>query len=391
MFFNGFTYDDLKPIALENKCVLGEQIVAHTSKKIEYVARYVNEWLYVVENISGHIFFIDAMCNAGLYENHFLSTSLEVLNVFIRHAQKHPDRNYYLFCNDYGKRKIKTLTTLKNYMMQILSSKGIKNIFMYIDCSDASKYIRELNFKLQPYRNAKSSTLLYVDPYNILTEELGNAILDFSNKVYSEVLINFFTSDIVRNINNEKAFNKKEDIHQFIKYFCELDDQEQNLDLIIEAFINKMLTSKHLNFYHDFIMKTSTNIALYHLIYFTPSLKGLEKIKRITYELFRTYRDYDPKRCLDYYVIDLFGKSPEDYACEDARKILINFVKKQKCWALSFDEVEAVLLQKSVIYDGLIINGVLNPLIEAKKIEKMNLNGKRNFKKDNYLFRADTL
>ena len=87
----------------------------------------------------------------------------------------------------------------------------------------------------------------------------------------------------------------------------------------------------------------------------------------------------------------MFGKSPEDYACEDARKILINFVKKQKCWALSFDEVEAVLLQKSVIYDGLIINGVLNPLIEAKKIEKMNLNGKRNFKKDNYLFRADTL
>ena len=93
MFLNGCTYDDLKPIALENKCVLGEQIVAHTSKKIEYVARYVNEWLYVVENISGHIFFIDAMCNAGLYENHFLSTSLEVLNVFIRHAQKHPDRN----------------------------------------------------------------------------------------------------------------------------------------------------------------------------------------------------------------------------------------------------------------------------------------------------------
>ena len=113
MSFNGFTYEDLKPIALDNKCILGEQIVAHTSKKIEYVARYVDEWLYVIENISGHIFFIDAMSNAGLYENNFLSTALEVLNVFIRHAQRHQDRNYYLFCNDYDKKKIKTLTALK--------------------------------------------------------------------------------------------------------------------------------------------------------------------------------------------------------------------------------------------------------------------------------------
>lgn len=391
MSFNGFIYKDLKPIALDNKCILGEQIVAHTSKKIEYVARYVDEWLYVIENISGHIFFIDAMSNAGLYENNFLSTALEVLNVFIRHAQRHQDRNYYLFCNDYDKKKIKTLTTLKNYMLPMLRAKGIHNIYMYVDCADASEYIRGLNLKLIPFRGAKSSTLLYVDPYNILTEELGRAILDFSNKVYSEVLINFFSSDIVRNINNQAAVNKSEEIHRFIKGFCEIEDDTSDENEIRKAFIGKMLSSKYLSYYHDFIMKNSTNITLYHLIYFTPNLRGLEKIKDTTYKLFKTYRDYDPKRSLEYYTIDLFGKSPEDYACDEAMEIILKHARLSRTIEYSFKEIEEILLQEGVIPVSLIINGVLRPLIKSGKVEKRNLKGPRNFKEDNYLFKAEAL
>lgn len=391
MSFNGFVYDDLKPVALKNKCVLGEQIVAHTSKKIEYVARYVDKWLYVIENISSRIFFIEAMCNAGIYKNNFLSTAIEVLNVFIRHAQKHQDRNYYLFCNDYDKKKIKTLTILKDYMLSILRSKGIHNIYMYVDCADASEYIRGLNLKLKPYRGAKSSTLLYVDPYNILTEELGRAILDFSNKVYSEILINFFSSDIVRNINNQAAVNKSEEIHRFIKGFCNIEDDTSDESEIRKAFISRMLSSNYLNYYHDFIMKNSTNITLYHLIYFTPNLRGLEKIKDTTYKLFKTYRDYDPKRSLEYYTIDLFGKSPEDYACDEAMEIILQHARLSRTREYTFRQIEEILLQESVIPLGLIINGVLRPLIKGRKVEKRNLKGPKNFKEDSYLFMADVI
>lgn len=391
MNFNGFTYGELKTIALNDRCVLGESIVIHTSKKIQYVARYVDEWLYVIEQVSGHIFFIDAMCNAGLYENNFLSTCLEVLNVFIRHAQIHRDRNYYLFCNDYDKKKIKTLTTLKDYMLPILKSKDINNIYMYVECSDASKYIRKLNYMLKPYRGVKSSTLLYVDPYNMLTEELGKAILDFSNNVYSEILVNFFSSDIVRNINNQAAINKSEEIHRFIKRFCDIEDDTSDENKIRKAFIDKMLSSNYLNYYHDFIMKNSTNITLYHLIFFTPNLKGLEKIKDTTYKLFKTYRDFDPKRSLKFYTIDLFGKSPEDYACDEAMEIMLQHARLSQKREYQFKEIEEILLQESVIPAGLIIKGVLSPLIKQGKVEKVNLKSKRNFKEDNYLFKVDSL
>ena len=58
---------------------------------------------------------------------------------------------------------------------------------------------------------------------------------------------------------------------------------------------------------------------------------------------------------------------------------------------IQFKEIEEILLQESVIPVGLIIKGVLSPLIKKGKVEKMNLKSKRNFKEDNYLFKVDSL
>lgn len=97
MAFDGYSYNEIKTL-LTKKGVdfsCGENINPHTVKKINYVKRYVEQWLYVIVNVSKYIFFIDAMSNSGLYENGHLSTSIEVLNVFIRFAKRHPDKQFF--------------------------------------------------------------------------------------------------------------------------------------------------------------------------------------------------------------------------------------------------------------------------------------------------------
>lgn len=73
------------------------------------MAKYVKEWLNVVINVSDKFVFIDIMCNAGLYKNNYLSTSINVLNVFIRFALNHPDKKFYLLTNDYDQDIVNTM------------------------------------------------------------------------------------------------------------------------------------------------------------------------------------------------------------------------------------------------------------------------------------------
>jgi len=115
MKFEGFDCATLrtKLILLDPKSVFGECIKPHTKKKIFYVSQYVDNWLYVVDNVSSDIYFLDVMCNAGIYQNGSLSSSIEVLNIFIKHAQVHPSNTYHLCCNDFDSSKVATMLLIK--------------------------------------------------------------------------------------------------------------------------------------------------------------------------------------------------------------------------------------------------------------------------------------
>ena len=62
-----------------------------TEYKIKYVREYVLYWLKVSANRTNikNINFIDCMCNAGIYKDGDLCTSIEVLQLFILEAKNH--------------------------------------------------------------------------------------------------------------------------------------------------------------------------------------------------------------------------------------------------------------------------------------------------------------
>ena len=79
-----------------------------TSYKIKYVKEYIIGWLQVSvnrENIK-YINFIDCMCNAGIYKDNDLGTSMEVLQIFIDSASKFTSKEFHIYLNDYDKKRI---------------------------------------------------------------------------------------------------------------------------------------------------------------------------------------------------------------------------------------------------------------------------------------------
>lgn len=60
MNFKGFSYDEIVSKLDEKsiKYITGEKIKDHSAKKIEYMKKYVEQWLYVLSNVSEKIFLL---------------------------------------------------------------------------------------------------------------------------------------------------------------------------------------------------------------------------------------------------------------------------------------------------------------------------------------------
>ena len=58
MSFNGFSYDEIVEVLKSKNSIFsyGEVISPHTVKKIEYIKKYVEQWLFVIVNLSDYIF-----------------------------------------------------------------------------------------------------------------------------------------------------------------------------------------------------------------------------------------------------------------------------------------------------------------------------------------------
>ena len=375
---------DLEKFVNDNKKYLQEDNITNITKhKIKYVSNYIENWTYIMceHNKINSINFIDCMCNAGIYNDCTLSTSMEVLNIFVNQAIKYPGMKFNIFLNDILPERIDVIKKLSS----IVNSKNLNNINIFYDTMDVNDYLDSI-VKYNTYFQFGSSTVLFVDPYNFGDVKI-HKLYEFSNKYYSEIIFNYFSSDYKRNIKNESAMDKIDKINESMigipGYNSNLSDTE--VRLLIQDFLK---TSK-IKYSFAYQFRTSTNVPLYSIIYASPHYRGLEEIKESFWKIF----DGDPfyrntkENDIGSKQISLIDDKQlnEDYYCNEAKNIVIS---KYSGYEVTYDEILIYLLEHSMLKKGQILRGVIKPLIKENKIEKLNYSGKNNYLNDSYLVKG---
>lgn len=375
---------DLEKFVNDNKKYLQDDNITNITKhKIKYVSNYIENWTYIMceHNKINTINFIDCMCNAGIYNDCTLSTSMEVLNIFVNQAIKYPAMKFNIFLNDILPERIDVIKKLSS----IINSKNLNNINIFYDTMDINDYLDSI-VKYNTYFQFGSSTVLFVDPYNFGDVKI-HKLYEFSNKYYSEIIFNYFSSDYKRNIKNESAMDKIDKINESMigipGYNSNLSDTE--VRLLIQDFFK---TSK-IKYSFAYQFRTSTNVPLYSIIYASPHYRGLEEIKESFWKIF----DGDPfyrntkENDIGSKQISLIDDKQlnEDYYCNEAKNIVIS---KYSGYEVTYDEILIYLLEHSMLKKGQILRGVIKPLIKENKIEKLNYSGKNNYLNDSYLVKG---
>lgn len=356
-----------------------DEIKEQSKKKIELIGEYVENWLYVVENAKmsykNEIIFIDCMCNSGIYKNNDKGTSIVVLERFIHHAKGHPRMKYELHFNDYDKEKI---TFLKNVIENI---ERPSNVFVYYSNDDVNVYLDSLK-KTKKYGNA--FTLMFVDPFNFGTVDI-NKFCTLLNTTYCEILFNFFTSDIRRNIHNVYASNKMDKIKTSLSDFMSTDytnDKE-----CLDCFIQSLKQCRYIKYTFSIEFRNKNNQNLYYLVYATPSIQGLNKLKDSIWKVFKGapyhINKKDDKK-LSLFDLDESREIVEEYYLSNYLPDVIEDCRlKFKDSIFSYNDMLNFIMEETMLKSGQIIKYIIKPLLKNGMLTFVHKNG-RSFKDSTY-------
>ena len=342
-----------------------------TTKKVELLQKYMKLYMIVMTQRpdTNRIIFIDAMANAGIYEDGDLCTSMEILGLFLEFSKSHPNIDFHLVINDYKKERIESS---KWIFSKITEEKSDLKIHLHTYCMDVNEFLDSCNNPV--FGSFGTGTVLFVDPYNIKSVKLSSVIA-FAQRFYCEVIYNVFTSDFTR---NKKRYH--DEIYTLLGCPNSINNEEQLISWLKTEFKSKC----RMEFCFSYIFKNEQNSEMYQIFYATHSPKGLEKLKEVLIDVFGGYPAHVNKRVPDQ--LSLFDEQDEiisfaeGYALE-AQELFFNRFKGS---VIPYQEMEQYLIEETMLSTNQILRTFLKPLLAEGKIKKENRVSAQNFKADYY-------
>lgn len=343
-----------------------------TEYKIKYVVEYIKLWLIIsserdsIKNIN----FIDCMCNAGIYADGDLGTSIEILLLFKESAKLHPEKTYNMFLNDYDSKRIEIINSL---IVFHIADTNNKNLNIFVSNMDVNEYLQQYD-TFNGYLKYNASTVLFVDPYDFGTVIIDKMVL-FLNAYYCELIFNFFSSDYVRNGLDSRIRN------------CIGNADIKHKDDLIK-YIGKSFRTGRVSHVFSYKFNTSTNTELYQIIFATPSDKGLDVLKQSLWKVFNgkfNHRNYERNDCqLSLFTVDDERQSILSMHAREAKEMLI---KEYQNTTVPYSVIESFLAEKTMMMTSQFLGSVVKPLLSEGYIKKCGcVANKSNFKKDSYTF-----
>ena len=343
-----------------------------TTKKVEYVREYALRWALVMleRDTIDTVSFIDCMCNAGVYRDGDCCTAVEVMYVFSDLCVKYPRKQFHVFCNDNDHHRIDILRKIVGIVPRH------KNLHIHITQSDVNDYLDALN-RNSPIEKATvfsygTAVLLYVDPFDFGTVEIPkvSAIL---RSHYCELIFNFFMSDYVRNIAQDHGRIAK----------CLGGMQITTKDELI-AYMPSNLRVGYIQHIFAYQFKTQNNVELYQIVFATPNIKGLEKLKEVLWEVFDGAQFHRNK--VDDGQVCMFTKEDDkaDRLKNYAQEAIQLLLAEKNGAELTFSQLEQFLIESTMLKTTQIIKNVIQPMMETGLLAKCGLVKKSNYKQDSY-------
>lgn len=256
-----------------------ESASPHTIKKFELIEAYVDGWARKLLGFDGcdGIFFIDCMCNSGIYADGVEGTPIRVSRKLARIAQIYPNKQVYLCFNDFDQQKIDLLKT--HLPVQTV------NFHIETHAGNGNDLLKVLITRIR--QMSQINSLLLYDPYQAAIDwEALSPFLD----IWGEVILNHMISDTVRGISQAKRAHtiaKYEETYQTdIEELIKFSGDRKAIEKKINEILSRKQQSKRRRYMAIFPFFNTINGKVYDLIHCTGSIEGFKLFKKVAWTTF---------------------------------------------------------------------------------------------------------
>ena len=351
----------------------------HTTKKVELLRSYMDLYIQVQAHRDKilEIDFIDAMCNAGIYSDGDLCTSMEVLDIFIENAARYANIHFSLFINDIDPDRVKCSIWIFEKIIAGYDSSIRKRISLHTANKDVNEYLSD--GKDFPKSAIYRAQVAWLDPYNFGTIKI-DSILDFLRDRYCELFYNVFTSDFSRNYVTGNIPTDKLDID--IDIISDTDKLMQWIQGILKV-------AGEIQYCFAYPFHNLKNVEMYKILFATPNIAGLRKFKEVLFNVFEGHPMHSNRTQYSDVQPSLFGEEETKmYAEEAGQEAIKPFLDKFAGKEIGYSEIELFILESTILPEHQIIENFIKPMVRNGYIMKMNKEGLRNYKKDMYRVRG---
>ncbi len=293
----------------------------HTAAKHQILEEYLKAWFPILSKWHGRIVYLDGFAGPGVYSNgedgspvisiriaheHFLQDKLrEIIFWFIEKDKKRADK-----LSEVLKNKFPNLS--KKFQYEVVKSEFATDLAKNLDA------IEKQGAKLAP-------TFAFIDPFGFsgLPMNLISRLMGYDK---SEVLITFmagfvnrFTIDLRENVMDD-LFGT----HQWSE-INDIKDPDKRRNFILKLYQDQLIRIANAKYVKTFEMIGEKNQLIYHLVFATKHIRGLEVMKEAMFKVDRrgTYRFSDRTNPNQTFLLD-YGNE-ENWVSEAAKFVYKKF------------------------------------------------------------------
>jgi len=247
----------------------------HTKAKHDLLKNYLAAWFPILSSVSNRILYIDGFAGPGIYSSGELGSPVYAIKTAYEHMLKDKFKEIvFLFIE---KRKDRA-EKLKEVLRREFPDLPNDNIKYFVVSDEFDRTLDKLLADLDSQSSSLAPTFAFIDPFGY-----SGFPMDLMERLLAqpkcEIFITFMSGFIKRFLDEgkeevlTKLFNSTEWMD--IKKSQNPKDQ-QVLDLYIKQ-LKKCCSVEHVK---SFKMINKFNMPIYHLVFCTSNIKGLEVMKK---------------------------------------------------------------------------------------------------------------
>ena len=249
-------------------------IKPHTMAKHQILEEYLKRWLPILGGTVPRLVYLDGFAGPGVYTDGELGSPVIALKTAKEHSLAHRFREIVFWFMEDDPERAETLKKNLQEKFQDLPEK-----FPYtVETSKFATGLKTTLDKIESDGKNLAPTLAFIDPFGFsgIPMDLIKRMLRYDK---CEVLVTFMSSFILRfhDKMRERTLDELYGTKDWIKV-RDMDDPKEKERFVVDLYV-RQLEQAGTKFHRTFEMIGENNRTVYHLVFATTHIAGLEAMK----------------------------------------------------------------------------------------------------------------